>query len=38
MQKAIMQKSNHFSVESRINENTMANQQINVNKDCHCYT
>jgi len=38
MQKAIMHKSNHFTVEIRTNEKTLAKELINVNKDCHCVT
>jgi len=33
-----MQRSNQLSVEIIINENTMAREQINVNKDCTCHT
>ena len=31
-----MQKIYQFSVENRINENTMAKELINLNKDCVC--
>jgi len=36
--KAIILKSSHLSVETRINENTTANELINVNKDCRYVT
>jgi len=38
MQKVIMQKSNQFLVEIRINGNTMAKEVINANKNGHCVT
>jgi len=38
MQRAIMQKSSQFSVEIIVNENTMAKELINVNKDLLCHT
>jgi len=38
MRKLIMQRSNQLSVEIEINENTMAKELINLNKDCHCVT
>jgi len=33
-----MQRSNQFSMEIRINENTSAKELINVSKNCHCVT
>ena len=38
MQEVIMQKGKQFSVEIIINEDTMAEELTNANKNCHCVT